>query len=236
MFFHQVVRRDRRLADMVPFAALLFLFANFVHAGAGFAWRYEGDFWPYIVLACVQYVHRLPRGATRYLGWPLALVFTGASAIGYYGHVANALTTLEVVDQTLEKKMWDDFTNSRYSGDPALPNHIGCGETLTWPLNNGMGWYGSCGVDSFTNVYLGVPAKSVDHYQLKFDVAGTGPKTLTVYCNGRNYVARRDGDTYRADVSIHYPWLTSPIVETVIQWTKDLDAQSGMKLLKIELL
>jgi hypothetical protein len=230
------VRRDRRLADMVPFVAILFLFANFVHAGAGFAWRYEGDFWPYILLACVQYIHRLPRGANVVLGWPLALVCTGASAIGYYGHVENALSTLEVVDEASEKTMWDDFTNSRYEGDPTLPSRITCGDTLTTPLNNGLGWYTGCSVDTFTNVYLGVPAKRTDQYELKIDVNGNGPQTLTIFCNGRNYVAQRQGDAYRAFVSIHYPWLVSPVVQTVVEWTKDVESQSGLRMLRIELI
>jgi hypothetical protein len=236
MLFHQIARRDRRLADLLPYAALVFLFANYVRAGAGFCWRYEGDFWPYIVLACVQYVHRLPRSANAYLGWPLALVFTGASAIGYYGQVENALSTIELVEPQYEPKMWDDFTNSRYGGDPPLPNHLACGDSPSWPLNNGLGWYGGCGVDTFSNVYLGVPAKGDDHYALRMEVAGSGPPSVRVFCNGKMYVARRVGDTYMASVSIHYPWLVSPIVQAVVEWSTGLDAPPGLRFLSVELL
>ena len=234
MLFHQIARKDRRLADFVPYAALLFVFANFVHAGAGFAWRYDGDFWPYVFIAVVQYVHRLPRGANRYLGWPLALVFTGCSAIGYYGHVERALPTLEIVDDRSAATMWDQFTNSRYTGDGPLPARISCGDSMSWPLNNGLGWYGGCAVDTFTNVYLGVRSKNEDHYVLKFDVAGAAPSTIDVYVNGRVYGARRSGDTYRADVPIHFPALTSPIVMVTIEWSKDLDP-IPLRLLSVEL-
>ncbi len=237
MSFHHLARRDRRLADFVPFAALLFLFANFVHAAAGFAWRYEGDFWPFILLACVQYVHRLPRGANPLLGWPLALVFIGCSAVGYYGYVAPALTTLEVVDEKSEAGMWDQFTNSRYSGDPPIPSRLSCGDNMTWPLNNGLGWYGSaCAVDTFTNVYLGVRPKRDDDYVLQFGAVGIGSPTLTVYVNGRSYKAYRSGDTYRAHVRIHYDWLTSPIVVVTIEWTSDMDAPPGVRMTSVELL
>jgi hypothetical protein len=236
MFFRAVARRDRRLSDLVPFAALVFLFVNFVRAGAGFVWRYEGDFWPYVFIAFVQYVHRLPRGANAYLGWAAALVCMGISAIGFKGYVDPALSTLELVEPKAEAGMWDDFTNSRYGGDPALPDHLRCGDNMGWPVGNGLGWSGGvCTVDTFTNVYLGVHRKSDDRYVFKFDATGPLPPFLTVYLNGRNYQAQRQGGSYRADVRIDSARLNSPIVMATIQWTTQLDPLQGVKLTSIEL-
>jgi hypothetical protein len=69
-----LARRERRVTLLVPYAGLALLFAAFVRRGEGFAWRYVGDFWPLVVLACVQYVHTQPREALRPLDGRLATI------------------------------------------------------------------------------------------------------------------------------------------------------------------
>ena len=242
VLLHYLERRERRLSVYVPFAALAFLFANYVHSVPGLAWRYAGDFWPLIVLVCIQYVWWLPRGANRVLGLPLAAVFAVSSHAHYVRNIEPALSTLEFIDPhdpgAKPTAMWDDFSNSRYSMDPPLPSRYSCGDRLTWPYHNGFGWNSGsagCGVDTFTNVFLGVPAKRTDHYELRFGAKGVTAGTLRVYLNGRIYTAKRSGDAYTAPVEIRYASLTSPIVMVTIEWTTDMDPTPGEELRFIEL-
>jgi hypothetical protein len=242
ILLHHLARRERRLSVYLPFATFAFLFANYVHSVAGFAWRYVGDFWPLIVLAVVQYVHSLPRGANRVLGLPLALAVTVASYACYVRNIEPALATLETIDPNepgrAPKAMWDDFSNSRYSMDPALPSSFKCGDQLTWPWHNGEGWtwswWPSCSVDTFSNIYLGVPAKSDDNYELRFATKGMRADTKRVYVNGRVYTAYKSGDDYSLNLQIPYRALTSPIVMITIEWTSEFEPVPG-ELVSVEL-
>jgi hypothetical protein len=234
MLFHLLARRERRLAAYVPFASLVALFGAYALAGAGFAWRYVGDFWPLIVLACVEYVRVLPVAANRVLGLRLALVFAALSASTYVRAIKPALPTVITLAPNQAATQWDAFSDSRWAMDVGVPSHLDCGDKLASLVNNGLGWNQECAVNTFTNVYLGVPFKGGDGYTVRFQVEGAAAPTLRVYLNGRLYTATRKGTTYTADVRIAYRALTSPTVVATIQWTRGLDLPR-IKLRSIEI-
>jgi hypothetical protein len=234
MLFHQLRRRESRLALYAPTGVIVLLFGTFVWAGAGFAWRYAGDFWPLIVIATVQYIRFLPRAATPLLGLPLAFALLLSSFATYIRDIEPSVSTLQTLDEPTAATMWDDFSNSRYAQDKPLSSHMKCGDHPDWPYHNGQGWLVGCRVDTFTNFYLGVPSKTDTHYQLMFKTEGVSVPTLRVYLNGRIYTARRAGDSYVADVDIHFDRLTSPIVMATIEWTREFDPPP-YKLISIEL-
>jgi hypothetical protein len=239
ILLHHVARRERRLALYVPFAALALLFAGYVYAGAGFAWRYVGDFWPLIVLTCAQYVHTLHTAANKLLGLPLAIVFAICS-VGSYRRSLEPWQPERYYGgdhwETLPKAdgMWEGFVASRLGADKPLPSQIRCGDRAVWPPGNAQGWYWDCDVDLVTNVYLGVPRKAADDgYEVRFKTDQMTAATLRVYLNGRIYTATRDGATYRASVRIPYARLHSPIVMAAVEWSRG-PPPTG-KLLSIEL-
>jgi hypothetical protein len=235
-----VARRERRLVLYAPLAAIGLMFASYLYAGIGFAWRYVGDFWPFIVLACVQYVRSLPMPANKLLGVPLAAVLCVSGMGGYgrsiepwqaEGFYGDQWETLAGADAA---SMWDGFKKARWSVDKSLPSQIRCGEYAGWPPGNAQGWYPGCGVDFVTNVYLGVPRKAVDdRYEVRFKTEQMTATTLRVYLNGHIYTAAGDGTTYRASVRIPYARLNSPIVMATVEWSRG-QPPSG-KLLSIEL-
>jgi hypothetical protein len=242
---HYLARRERRLSLYLPFATFAVLFCAYAKGVPGLAWRYEGDFWPFVVIACAQYANWLPRGAARTVGLPLALVFALWAYTSLVRDVDPALATLEMIDPndpaTPRTAMWDDFTNSRYSLDPPLPSSVRCGDRLGWPFRNGQGWSSSwggpgCTVDPATMVYLGVPRKRDGRYALRFNTRGVRSSELRVNVNGRIYTAHRSaGDEFSVPVDIKYEALTSPIVMTTIEWTTAFDPPPGVELLSIEL-
>ena len=165
---------------------------------------------------------------------PLALGFLALSWATFNRSIEPFVSTLETLDEYAANTMWADFTNSRWAQDKPLPSHVKCGEHADWLYHDGQGWLNQCKVDNFTNVFIGVPDKSDDHYQLQFKTEGVSVPTLRVYVNGRIYTARRMGDSYVADVTIHFARLTSPIVMTTIEWTRDLEAPP-YKLFSVQL-
>jgi hypothetical protein len=234
MFLHHLARRDRRLALYVPYACMLVIFCAYVQAGAGFAWRYSGDFWPAFVLAGVQYVRTLPQAAAPLLGVRLALVLSACSYSTLTQDIEPSLPSLETVDPTRVPKFWSDLNAALDARDPAMPSEVECGKGPNWPLHNGQGWAADCAVSTFTNVFVGVPSKQGDDYRVVFRTSGIAAEKLTIYVNGRNYEARRDGDAYSADVVIPQKRLVSPIVMATIEWVHGPDAPAG-KLLSIAL-
>lgn len=234
-FLHQLRRGERRLAAYLPHLLFAALFAVYVRNVGGFCWRYADDFTPLVVLACVQYVRFLPSDiAHRVLGFRLALMFAGASAANYLHDIEPRIPMIETLDKFAQKGMWDDFTNSRYSQDRPYSNKLKCESHPDFPYHNGQGWRSGCVVDTFTNVYIGVPDKGDDHYRLQLTTEGFSSPTLRVFVNGRIYEARRTADGYVADVSIHYGRLSSPVVIATVEWTRDFDPIPG-RLLSIEL-
>jgi hypothetical protein len=225
MSLHMLRRRETRLALYAPAAALVLIFGTFVWAGAGFAWRYEGDFWPFIVLAVVQYVRVLPRAAQPVLGIPLALALLAPAYATFKRDIKPHVSTIDTLDETAANTMWDDFTNSRYAQDKPLSNHIRCGDRADWLYHNGQGWLAGCRVDTFTNLFIGVPGSKADNrYTLQLKTEGVSLPTLRVYFNGRIYSAHREGDSYVAEVTVHFDRLSSPIVLTTIEWTREFEA------------
>jgi len=237
MVYRYVARRERRLAAYLPYAAMAVLFVNFTRAGIGFAWRYAGDFWPLVVLAVVDYVRVAPVAGLRPMDLRLAkvlflcglVVFTRFLVPWEWGwHV-------ESFPASAAPRMWDDFAASRWPSREPLPGRISCDALPSAPYHNGLGWRDGCAIGTFTNVYLGVVAKSDDHYELRIETDGMTPAPLAVYVNGRLYTPVRDGATYRADVTIHHASLTSPVVIATVEWAREVDPSPPGHLLSIEL-
>jgi hypothetical protein len=231
---HQVVRRERRVAVYLPFAAMAFLYVSFVRAGVGFAWRYAGDFWPLVVLVVVQYVLGLPPRASRLLGWRMALVMVLIAFAGYREHVSPELATIKTLEPTGVASLKEHFQTARYGVDPPLPSRVACRDAVNWPYRGGLGWSAGCTVDTFTHVYLGVPKKTDSHYELTMQTEDLAPPSVRVFFNGRNLTAQREGNTYRMPVDIDYGALTAPAVMITVEWTRSYTAPSG-RLLWIEL-
>jgi hypothetical protein len=238
-----LARRERRVALLVPYAALAFLFAAFVRRGEGFAWRYVGDFWPLVVLACVQYVHTQPREALRPFDARLAgiLLVAGLVATARYLEPWDWSTggaygrgRAETYSTRDAGAIWDAFRASRWGHDEPLPARIACGDRLGAPYHNGLGWRDGCRVASFTNVYLGVAPKAGDRYTVRFATDGIDAEDVRVYVNGTVVTARRTGATYEADVVLHREAMGSPIVIATVLWSRTGQAPAG-KLLSVEL-
>ncbi len=236
MVSHQLARRETRIAFYLPALGICALFVAFAKAGAGFAWRYVGDFWPLMVLAVVQYVRFLPRRADQLIGLPVAAIFLVCAWGSFDRNIRPWVSTIQTLDEAQAAKMWEDFSNSRYAQDKPMATKFTCTtHDTSWPYHNGQGWGAGCVVSTFTNLFIGVPDKGDDHYQLSFSTSGVAAPTLRVYVNGFIYEARRAGDHYVADVTIHYNRLNSPIVMTTIEWTKELEPTGTMKLLSVQL-
>jgi hypothetical protein len=230
---HYLVRRERRLAVYVPFVALLALFFKFATT-VGFAWRYTGDFWPLFALIAAQYVYTLPIAMTGALGLRLALVFYLAYAGGFKRYIEPAIPTISKLEDYEVAQLPAAFETARWGVDPPLSNRIECGSVPAWPFHNGQGWSSACTVDTYSNVFLGVPKKSDSHYELRFRTQNIDSPTLRVYVNGRIYTARRSGTLYTAAVKIDYAALHAKAVMATVEWTPEFDPPDG-RMLAIEL-
>jgi hypothetical protein len=234
---HHLVRRERRLATYVPYLAFALLFLAFVDRGMGFVWRYAGDFWPLVVLVAVRYALWLPAAARRTVfGWPATLLLAGLSVLGFAEHVGPERETIRTLDADGEamREMPQRFQLARHGEDPVFPSRVHCHEAIPWPYDGGAGWDADCGVDTFTNVYLGVPPKTDAHYELRLHTAGMAAPSLRVYVNGRFYEARLDDGVYRAQVEIDYAALTTPTVMATVEWTHGSEPPPG-RLLSVEI-
>jgi hypothetical protein len=229
-------RRERRLALWVPYAAMAMLFAAYVRQGWGFNWRYEGDFWPLIILAAVQYVHTLPPERVRPLTGRTVAIFLvgGAILLGRFLVPWEWDVRADIVPTREAARMEADFLASHAGVDAPLPSKLSCGDRMDGPYKNGVGWRDGCRVATFTNVYLGVPRKDGDHYVLRMRTEGMPMQAAQVYVNGKIYTAEKRGDAYEADVVIRYERLSSPIVIATVLWTRDAEPPPA-KLLSIEL-
>ena len=234
-FAHHIARRDWRPATYLPYVGIALVFAGYVYGGTGFTWRYIADFWPFFVLVGVQYVRRLPPSRHEFLGWPLAAVMLAGAVVCYRHDIVPWKPIVKTLDRSEVPKMWDDFSNFRWGMDRPMPTMIKCGQVPDWPWRNGRGWNSGCQVDTYSDVFVGVPQKDDDRYVFRFKTEGIGSPSLPVYVNGRIYTARRVGpDTFVADVRLHYRSLHSPIVLTTIEWTHGLEPPSG-KLLEVQI-
>jgi hypothetical protein len=239
-----VVRRERRVALLVPYAGLALLFAVFVHRGEGFAWRYVGDFWPFVVLACVQYVQTQPREALRPFDARLATILFVAGLVALARFLVpwewssggpHGRGRADVVPTSDAAAMWEGFRASRWGRDGPEPSKLSCGDWMGIPFDNGLGWRQGCRVAAFTNVYLAVPPKSGDRYTVRFATEGIEAEGARIYVNGTVVPARRTGSAYEAEVTLHREAMASPIVVATVQWTRTGEPPPG-KLLSVELI
>jgi hypothetical protein len=231
-------RRERKLSAWAPYALCAVLFAAFVRRGMGFAWRYAFDFWPAVVVGCVQAV----RVGSPVL--PKTPRFRLAKILFWYGfsvYVSFLLPWLwqpvpEIVPTSATPEMAARFAASMTQTDAPLPSRVACGDKLAPIFQNGLGWRPDCHVDTFTNLLLGVPPKADGSYLLRAHTEGMPAETLRVYLNGTIYVARKTAEGYEAEVHIPYAALGSPIVVVTVEWTRALDPPPDGRLLSIELL
>ncbi len=233
---HQASRGRRGLAGLVPIALIGLLFGTYVWAGAGFAWRYVGDFWPLIVLAVVLYARSSPPAADVLLGGPAAAAYVIVALSVGIADVEPTLPTLETSPPD-DDSMRRAFYASRYDVDPPYPSRVDCGNLLPWPYHNGQGWGRGCEVGPFTSGYVGVPRAvgGRDRFQLVFHTEGMHVERARVYLNGRVYVAGCADGACATDVTIHESRLTSRIVMFAIEWTRGLEPVPG-RLDSVELL
>jgi hypothetical protein len=230
---HHIVRRERDLAVYVPYATFVFIFCNFMR-GPGFCWRYVGDFWTLVVLIGVQYVRRLSWPPRDVLGFRLALVLVVCTVASFKKNVEPSLTTVDVLDKDAAANLAGDFTRARTQTDPPLPAHIDCRHASQWPYHNGQGWRFDCSVDTFSNVFLGVPRKSGSRYELRLVTQTLAEPSVRVFLNGRIYTARKSDNGYVADVTINRNALNEPDVMVTVEWTKSQTPIPGT-LVSIEL-
>jgi hypothetical protein len=236
-------RRERRLWLFIPYAAMAALFAAFVRQGWGFNWRYEGDFWPLLVLAVVQYVLTLEPPALKPLGDRTIKIFFWAGFV----FLARFLVPWEwssggphgdgradIYTTKYAPRMAQEFRASHAGVDPAMPSRLACGDPIQGPYKNGLGWRDGCLVGPATNVYLGVRPKGGNHYALRLQTEGPATPDVSVFVNGKVYNAQRRGDGYDADVVIDYASLTSPVVIATVLWTRDAEPPP-VRLLSVEL-
>jgi hypothetical protein len=227
-------RRQRRLSHLVPYGAFALLFAAYAHGGIGFAWRYQGDFWPIIVLATVQYVRTSPPAIDRQLGLKLAGAVLVYCIATYARCIGPAQSTIETIDAKNAASFAERFRQARYGTDASLPSRVTCGSLSSWPYHNGQGWLPRCAVDTSTTVFVGVPKKAGRRYELRFETRGMTAPTLRVYVNGRIYSAHRTAQVYAADLDIAYSRLWEPIVMVTIEWTPGVVPPAG-ELLSVEI-
>jgi hypothetical protein len=231
---------ERRLAVYVPFAALLALLASYFHAAIGFVWRYAYDFWPLMLLVLAQAVAGAVPSVRRHLfGWPAAVAFAVLCGVGFRRNVLPQRILVATVRPGTEEDldMAETFRLARWGEERPYPTRLGCHDTFAWTHGGVVGWRDRCRVDTFTNVYLGVPRKSGRHYELRLETEGFEDPSVRVFVNGKFYTAQRqspDG-VYVADVDIDYAALTTPTVMAAVQWTRGFTPVLGSKLLAIEL-
>jgi hypothetical protein len=240
-------RRDRRVTRYAPYLLMTALFAAYAWQGVGFQWRYAGDFWPAIVLACVHQVQDLRTARPM----PVSAAALSTRIMCWYGLIELLLVYFplrppETIPVTETASMLERFRVSRWGTDPPVAHKLSCGDPIAPIYQNGLGWKEGCAVDTFTNVFLGVvpkhesragaaPHASHDHYWLLAKTEGMSASTLRVYLNGKIYLAQKKGDTYAADVTIPFAALGSWVVLVTVEWARDFDPPESGKLLSIEL-
>lgn len=234
MMLHQLARRVWRLAVYLPAVLFVLIFGAYVWAGVGFSWRYQGDFWPLLIVAAVQYVRFLPQVANSLFGMPLALLLTASSGLSFLNNVQPFVNEYMLSDAEASH-MYEDFQSYQTAHDPPLPTRLMCQDHPRWPEHNGTGWEPGCRVGIFTNLYIGVPQKSSHDYVLSFQTEGIDLPTVPLYLNGHIYAAHKTATGYEANVNIHYERLSSPIVMLTIEWTHSMDDPVGIKLNSVEL-
>jgi hypothetical protein len=231
---HYVSRRERRPDLYLPHLAFLALLGAYAYAGAGFSYRYVGDFWPLVVLVLVQVastVHLHRSGAGRSV---LALAFVLSSWALIAQDIEPTSKSIMSLDEEQMASADETLLELAARPLPPLPPRRACGELpVPMPRANGIGWGRQCQVDIATNLYLGVEKKAPT-YKLRFRTDVPPEPSLRVYVNGKYFTARLESGQYVADCKLDYDKLASPAVMVTIEWTRGLVAPPA-KLLEIEL-
>jgi hypothetical protein len=229
-----IATRARRPERYLPHATFVALFFAFGYAG-GFAWRYAGDLLPVLALIGVSVVSdaKLPRRKCGAI-WV-------AAGVGYLAAVALVEDVLPCTD-TIEVATFETVEAAEQTRQLELSappvtasSRLECGKYLPRELkNDGLGWRPGCTVDTFTNVYLGVPDKGSPYYVLRVHVDHPLLGNLRVQVNGRMYEAHWDGNAYVANVRIRLDRMYSPVTMVTIEWARHT-LPPALELLDIEL-
>jgi hypothetical protein len=210
MLVHDIRARRLRLALCVPYAAMFLLFITFVERGQEFAWRYTADFWPLIALGAVLWLQGARRPTRSRADLPIALSLVVWGTVSFLRFVEPwdpSASPPELLSEAATAAIAEDFHASLWDRDAPAPSRLACGEPVVPFYKNGKGWTDGCAVDTYTNVYLGVPAKADDHYRIRL---------------------------HEAEVTIPQASLVSPIVLATVEWARALEPPP-VKLLWIEL-
>jgi hypothetical protein len=237
MLVHDIRARRLRLALCVPYAAMFLLFITFVERGQEFAWRYTADFWPLIALGAVLWLQGARRPTRSRADLPIALSLVVWGTVSFLRFVEPwdpSASPPELLSEAATAAIAEDFHASLWDRDAPAPSRLACGEPVVPFYKNGKGWTDGCAVDTYTNVYLGVPAKADDHYRIRLQAEGVASLELRVYVNGRTYPAPGSAGLYEAEVTIPQASLVSPIVLATVEWARALEPPP-VKLLWIEL-
>jgi hypothetical protein len=226
------MRRERRIFFYLPHGLIASLFLMFARGGVGFAWRYEGDFWPAFVVLGLTELRRLAIENTESRSG-LAL----ASAFFAFMHIANdvtpALRTLEIVDQNGIRALEAEHEAEQAMPQPPLPARRACGQPFAgWARGDGLGWAPNCAVALVTNVYLAVPPAGGRALRVRLGVDHPPTPTLPVFVNGRTYEARLQDQVYEAEVSLDPRRFRSPVALATVDWKA---AGPSTRLMWIEL-
>jgi hypothetical protein len=231
-------RRERRIAVYVPFAAMAIIFLGYARVAMGIAWRYAGDFWPLVALAVITWVERAgPLVRRRVLGFAAAIPLSVLAVRGYERYVAPVQPTVHTiaVDSDDEAKMTVRFGQARWEPEAPYPTRVEREGRFPY-IYDLRGWDSAGAVDTYTNLYVGVPPKTGGRYELRIETAGGFERDVRVYVNGRFYDAHVEPDrkTYRVEVPIDYAALRAPIVMVTIRWTRDLaPARGGLNAVEL---
>jgi hypothetical protein len=231
------VARKRWGIDLyLPHAVFVAMFFAYARAGAGFSYRYTGDFWPLVFLVLVQVASfaRFDRRSVARSGLALAFVFCAATV--FVQKIDPTVKSIEAIDEGPLAELDADYLRTISTEQPELPRRLVCGESIpNWPRANGKGWGRMCEVDTFTNVYLGVRKRTDTFYKLRFKTDHPLAESLKVYVNGRYYSAHLEPDgEYLAEFNLDYKKLYSPAVMVTVSWTPGPFPPMA-KLLEIEL-
>ncbi len=235
------LRRERLVVWIAP-AALLLLFGSYAWAAIGFVWRYAADFWPLIVLVAVQYAERArPLARSSTTAWAIAAALTAVGGASFARHVLPVRASVMLLRPTAAQQVAiaAQMALDQAGIDWPYPSHLSRYEPFPRRYERTAGWLADGAVDTFTNLYLGVPPKGDGPHELMAYTAGMDAPSVRVFVDGRVYRAVREyspeGARYRAVLDLDDAALVTPTVMVTFEWTRALAPPAGAKLVAIEL-
>ncbi len=221
-------------AGAAPLVGLAVMFGSYVYAsGAGFAYRYAGDFLPfYILMGAVLLIRANARLSPQLILVLAALSFAYPATAAVTVIAPQLPTVLKTATPTGGPGLWGTgpMTYWQKFDAPPLPATRTCsGNALGFPHDK-FGWNSNCGVTGFVNVFMSVPAadKSSDH-TLVFDLHGAMPDRI--YIDGDYYHPGR-GSVIHFSTVPHY--MITPNILVSFMWT-DPAAAHATKLYKVSI-